>query len=103
MVRFAVRSMVCIVKERCPCYQIRKIGQSISVPARRSPDPATGRAPTKPAPRGLNRTDPFSSRMTAARRSNVESARDRDKHPWRTRPRKQRRFRGIARAVRGRC
>lgn len=35
--------------------------------------------------------------MTAARRSNVESARDRDKHLWGTRPLEQRRFPGLAR------
>lgn len=35
--------------------------------------------------------------MTVARRSNVESARDRDQHPWWTRPQEQRRFRGLAR------
>lgn len=35
--------------------------------------------------------------MTVARRYNVESARDRDKHPWWTRPQEQRRFRGLAR------
>lgn len=37
--------------------------------------------------------------MTAARRHNVESARDRDGHPWRTCPQEQRRFHGLARRV----
>ena len=39
----------------------------------------------------------WGARMIAARRCNVESARDRDLHPWRTRLREQRRFRGLAR------
>ena len=39
--------------------------------------------------------------MTATRRCNVESAWDRDKHPWRTRPREQRREPSRGRPGRG--